>query len=254
MSSTLVECIEFNPITPTKASKRLMDILTKEKVTQLVRKSEVDLIGEKCHGDLRSAINELQIKATKRKPSSSSSSSSSSRTKQNTNTKQSITSSFLALSSSSNSSSSSSSRTKDVEEADGLEVSESLGDKHMSSLHCVAKLLHGNKSKTANVSSNRTHPTQSVGQSVGWHPEALAAQCDMGVDGLAAFIQHNCVEFYSDSDELAKGLEKLSDSDQFISRLFDSSHTRDRGDTTFPEGYAVSSILKSSVSNKPSSK
>ena len=39
----------------------------------------------------------------------------------------------------------------------------------------------------------------------------------MDVDACAAFVQHNCVEFFTQEDHLAEGLHTLSDADLFIS-------------------------------------
>ena len=59
-----------------------------------------------------------------------------------------------------------------------------------------------------------------------WKPETLIGQCEMSVDAVTSFIQHNCVEFFSEIGDLAVGLRTLSDADLFIGRIFSTSHVR----------------------------
>jgi hypothetical protein len=62
---------------------------------------------------------------------------------------------------------------------------------------------------------------------VEWRPEELMRQCDMGVDAMSCFLQHNMVEFYGDVSELANGMAAMSDADLFVGRMFSAHHVKD---------------------------
>jgi hypothetical protein len=194
-----------------KCSKRLNEVLRKEQATRSVNGVEIDTISELSGGDVRAAINDLQFRASRSLPQPS-------RIRDIISQKSHKGSIFSSSSSSSGSSSSHPSND---------DSTASRGDVRISSVHCIAKIIHGSKN----------------GLKEGWDPEALAGQCEMGVDGMASFLQHNAVEFYSECDEVAAGLQSLSDADLFIARQYDTSHVSSKMPFSVePYSYIVNSF------------
>mmetsp|Transcript_104874 Transcript_104874/g.302615 ORF Transcript_104874/g.302615 Transcript_104874/m.302615 type:complete len:249 (-) Transcript_104874:233-979(-) len=110
------------------------------------------------------------------------------------------------------------------ENGSGSEGGAKGSDTRLSSIHAIAKLCHA---------KNKHVPGA-------FRPEAIISQCDMPFDHCASFVQHNCVEFYTECDHLANGLRTLSDADMFVSRQFSTSFTRESGDRVYPEEYIAS--------------
>ena len=171
-----------------KITKRLKAVLCAEGIRN-VPTSELEAIGARGSGDLRQAINDLQLLA-------------------------------LPLSHRARSA-----PRLNIAPGGGSETGGS--DQRMSSLHVIAKLLHGNK-PVGDDSAATTQRKRAKKRSREWEPESLMRSCDMGVDAVAAFVQHNCVEFFTDVDDLCAGLEVLSDADLFVARVFSSSHVSRR--------------------------
>lgn len=168
----LFQLIQLTSIFLEKCAKRLTHIIRKEQLVRSIGSAEVDTICDRSGGDLRAAINEIQLRAAQHKHSR-------------------LKGVFNQINSTGST----------------VDDNSSRGDVRISSVHCIAKIIHGSKKDPPK-----------------WNPESLAAQCEMGVDGMACFLQHNAVEFYSECDELAAGLNYLSDADLFISRQYDISH------------------------------
>jgi len=196
--------------------------------------SEVEDIAAHCHGDLRQAINDLQLRAMPRqqsrpakaklRPPSSSVSTSSANVSWSSDLWSSSTS---CSSSSAKSSSSAALPVAAASAAVAAPVHEQSGsDTRLSNLHVIAKVLQGIKPNTSlsGSSSNSKKSANSTGAPAVWAPEGLLEQCDLGPDAAASFLQHNCVEYYGDIDDLAKGLAGYSDQDQFVARMYSTSN------------------------------
>lgn len=206
-----------------KTAKRLREILKAEGLGGGAPGCDPDELAARADGDLRMAINELQLRACGRAALK----------------KPGLPTKAAGLGSEASDSGASSSREPAGPSAGG-------GDTRISGVHLIGKLLHGPKHEASSeggsagavkpsappwaASSKRGKGTAAAAAAAlapgGWDPEALLGQCDMGVDTVALFLQHNCVEFYSDVGDLWRGLDTLSDTDLFIGRMFNSSTVR----------------------------
>jgi len=66
----------------------------------------------------------------------------------------------------------------------------------------------------------------------------------MGQEGLQAFLQMHCVEFFDDVDELAKAMECFSDSEYFEGKLYTTP-----SDNIFPKSYSASFMARAVSAN-----
>lgn len=202
----LVTNIEFNPITEKKTAKRLQEILRAERIH--MSSAEVDAIAMRANGDLRQAVLELQLRALATRARAGGGRADKGKSKSKGNGK-------------AGGSSGDSSGGVDGGGSDAAMVG---SDTRLSSIHAIAKLCHA---------KNKHVPGA-------FKPETIIGQCDMAFDHCASFVQHNCVEFYTECDHLANGLRTLSDADMFVSRVFSTTFTREHGDTVYPEQYIAS--------------
>jgi DNA polymerase III delta prime subunit len=192
--SPFTSILQVKQVTSSQMKKILSNIIHKEK--KQMNQKELDQIIENSHGDLRHAINMVQV----------------------------INHPIYQFSSFSkrktNNSNSSNCKRRDIhqqEQQDEMEKKKkkdsnkdlnqiTVGrDTFYSELHLVGKLVHAKK----------PHTTQIFEQI-----HASIASSAMEVDAILAFMQENCIDHYTEIDELSKALEIFSFSSKMICHSF----------------------------------
>ena len=97
----------------------------------------------------------------------------------------------------------------------------------VSDLHAIGRLLRARKDEEGHLT---------------FDPDRVVRRMNMGPDAAAAFLQFNCVDFFTNDVDLAQALDDLSQADLFCGRLYSTHFQRDSGDAVYPEAY-IATIL-----------
>lgn len=104
-----------------------------------------------------------------------------------------------------------------------------LRDTKLSSFHALGKLLYAKRKNGVSGRNCQRQPLE-------FDPESVVEQSDMEVSGVLHFLEYHCVEFFTDSGELATALGHFSDAALLVdhpAQTFSSS-------SPFPTVYACS--------------
>lgn len=91
-----------------------------------------------------------------------------------------------------------------------------------SDLHAVGRLLRAKRHDDGRLTYN---------------PEQLVEAMTMDPDACAAFVQFNCLDYFSNVDQISNAFDSLSLSDSFARAIFASG--RDGTDAVYPEKYLI---------------
>jgi cell cycle checkpoint protein len=173
---------QIAPPTKVQFRKVLKAIASQEGVLyKHINDDDFDKLHAQCGGDLRFAISQYQFRwATATK-------------KQTTRRKQ--------------------QHSTDISLPDSNQVH--TRDQRLSSFHALGKLLYAKRyhpSLSGKISSiqQRKHPDDER-PSLAFDPETVMEQSEMEVHGILHFLEHHCVDFFTDIFELADSLSYFSD-------------------------------------------
>lgn len=245
LTSPLVQRIDFPPVTERKISKRLREILRLEKA-QLAG-AEVDLVSARANGDLRRAIAELQFRSAASGRPSAQSVRAAAVVDEAPTSRMSSLHAIAKLLHSKHARQQREQREQQQEQQRERQ-SEQRGedDEVLVGVVEVGGKMGWTAPALGFVAASVPPASAGVAAASAPHPgpEQILDACDMAPDTATGFIQHNCIEFYTDETELAAGLQTLSDADLFVAATFSGTHGKD---SLFPECY-VTSLASRAVS------
>lgn len=206
-ASRFVDIVEVNPVTELKIKGRLEAIARAERTKTNVPVSDDDVaaIAADADGDLRAALNALEILLTRRDDADDDDDDD-----------------FFAMSKKRRRQNDGGGKKK-KHKKDTDDAHRQSGDA-TSDIHAVGRLMHAKRSES--------DPSK-----LSFDPDRTVRNMKMSPDAAACFLQFNCVAFFGTEIDLVESLDDLSAADLFVARCFSTHLQRDGSDPIYPEAY-----------------